>query len=562
MSKALDITIRDVLYEARRNNKNIDKNKIFKAYTFAAEKHKNQKRKSGESYIIHPLHVAYILASWGLDTQTICAALLHDVVEDTNATYEDIEKKFDEEVASLVEGVTKLSNLFKTVEEKKTKNYKKMFIAMEKNIRVIILKLADRLHNVRTLKYLRRDRQIAIAEETLELYAPIANKLGMNDLKKDLEDGAFKYLYPRWYRIIREELKEKIKENRNKLEETKKEIETELRRQRVWSIVRIETKNLYGIFNKAREKNIKNIEEIKDLFSIKIVTRSKSDCYRVLGIINTIYSLIPGSFKDYIAIPKNNMYQAIHEILIGKSGVMFEARICTYIMNNIARYGITSYFSYVMNNLNKKRNLDFKENLSGIRDSLELENPKEFLETLKQELLGDEIYVFTPKGDIKVLPKDSNAIDFAYIIHGKLGNHIKFCKINNKEMPLITKLKNGDIVEIIVNKEKINVQEEWLEEVKTAKAKKEILKLLKKNKQYPKQEKEIEIIANDRENLALEITNVFKENKINIKSLEASVNGKKAKIKIVIEIEAKDNIKNILNEILEIKDVIGAKIDL
>ena len=562
MSKALDITIRDVLYEARRNNKNIDKNKIFKAYTFAAEKHKNQKRKSGESYIIHPLHVAYILASWGLDTQTICAALLHDVVEDTNAIYEDIEKNFDEEVASLVEGVTKLSNLFKTVEEKKTKNYKKMFIAMEKDIRVIILKLADRLHNVRTLKYLRRDRQIAIAEETLELYAPIANKLGMNDLKKDLEDGAFKYLYPRWYRIIREELKEKIKENRNKLEETKKEIETELRRQRVWSIVRIETKNLYGIFNKAREKNIKNIEEIKDLFSIKIVTRNKSDCYRVLGIINTIYSLIPGSFKDYIAIPKNNMYQAIHEILIGKSGVMFETRICTYIMNNVARYGITSYFSYVMNNLNKKRNLDFKENLSGIRDSLELENPKEFLETLKQELLGDEVYVFTPKGDIKVLPKDSNVIDFAYLIHGKLGNYINSCKINNKEMPIITKLKNGDIVEIITDKEKINVQEEWLGEVKTAKAKKEILKLLKKNKQYPKQEKEIEIIANDRENLALEITNVFKENKINIESLEASVNGKKAKIKIVIEIKAKDNIKNILNEILEIKDVIGAKIDL
>jgi len=562
MSKALDITIRDVLYEARRNNKNIDKNKIFKAYTFADEKHKNQKRKSGESYIIHPLHVAYILASWGLDTQTICAALLHDVVEDTDATYEDIEKNFDEEVASLVEGVTKLSNLFKTVEEKKTKNYKKMFIAMEKDIRVIILKLADRLHNVRTLKYLRRDRQIAIAEETLELYAPIANKLGMNDLKKDLEDGAFKYLYPRWYRIIREELKEKIKENRNKLEETKKEIETELRRQRVWSIVRIETKNLYGIFNKAREKNIKNIEEIKDLFSIKIVTRSKSDCYRVLGIINTIYSLIPGSFKDYIAIPKNNMYQAIHETLIGKSGVMFEARICTYIMNSVARYGITSYFSYVMNNLNKKRNLDFKENLSGIRDSLELDNPKEFLETLKQELLGDEVYVFTPKGDIKVLPKDSNVIDFAYLIHGKLGNYINSCKINSKEMPIITKLKNGDIVEIIVDKEKINVQEEWLEEVKTAKAKKEILKLLKKNKQYPKQEKEIEIIANDRENLALEITNVFKENKINIESLEASVNGKKAKIKIVIEIKAKDNIKNILNEILEIKDVIGAKIDL
>lgn len=562
MSKALDITIKDVLYEARRNNKSIDKNLIFKAYEYAFEKHKNQKRKSGESYIIHPLNVAYILASWGLDTKTICAALLHDVVEDTDATYDDIKNNFDEEVASLVEGVTKLSNLFKTVEEKKTKNYKKMFIAMEKDIRVIILKLADRLHNVRTLKYLRRDRQIAIAKETLELYAPIANKLGMNDLKKSLEDGAFKYLYPRDYRIINEKLKEKIEKNEKKLRETKRNIEKELRKQRIWSVVKIETKNLYNIFQEEKEKNINDIEQIKDLFLIKIITRSKSECYRVLGIINTIYSLIPGTFKDYIAIPRNNMYQAIHEILIEKNGVMFKVRICTYIMNNIARFGITSYFSYIMNNLSNKRKLDFKENLSGIRDSLELESPKEFLETLKQELLGDEVYVFTPKGEIKVLPKDSNVIDFAYIIHGELGKHIKSCKINNKEMPLIAKLKNGDIVEIIVDKEKINVQEEWLEEVKTAKAKKEILKLLKKNKRYPKEKKGIEIIAKDRDNLALEITSIFKENKINIESLEASARKKKAQIKVIIEIESKDNIKNILNEILEIKDVKEAKIDL
>ena len=315
MNNTKDITIKDIVYMAKMKNKNTDKNKIIKAYEYASFMHKDQKRKSGESYIIHPLNVAYILAELGLDTTTICAALLHDVVEDTTATYEDIKERFGRDVAELVEGVTKLSKLFKTVEEAKAENYKKMFIAMEKDIRVIILKLADRLHNVRTLQYLRRDRQIAISRETIELYAPISHKLGMYDVKMKLQDGAFKYLYPEDYEKVTRELEKNLNQNKMFLEKTRNRIVQELRRQRIFASVRIETKHLFNIYKKMKEKNIK-MNEIKDLFSIKIITKGKPECYRILGILNTIYSIIPGTFKDYIAIPRNNMYQAIHEILL------------------------------------------------------------------------------------------------------------------------------------------------------------------------------------------------------------------------------------------------------
>ena len=323
MNNTKDITIKNVVYKARIKNKTIDKNTIVKAYSYALKMHGNQKRKSGEPYIIHPLNVAYILADLGLDTTTICAALLHDVVEDTKATYEDIKESFGEDIATLVEGVTKLSKLFKTAEEAQVENYKKMFIAMEKDIRVIILKLADRLHNVRTLKYLRRDRQIAISKETIELYAPIAHKLGMYDMKRKLQDGAFKYLHPEDYRKIKKEIEKNLNKNKMLLEKTRNRIISELRRQRILANVKIETKHLFNIYKKMRDKNI-NIGEIKDLFVIKIITKGKAECYRILGILNTIYSIIPGTFKDYIAMPRNNMYQAIHEILLGENGVVFE----------------------------------------------------------------------------------------------------------------------------------------------------------------------------------------------------------------------------------------------
>lgn len=554
MSEKCVITIEDVLYQAKRKNRDIDTYKIKKAYLYAENKHKNQYRKSGEPYIIHPLHVAYTLAKLGLDTQTICAALLHDVVEDTDACYGDIEKKFGTEIAQIVEGVTKITELFKSVEEKQAENYNKMFGAMEKDIRIIILKLADRLHNINTLEHLKRDRQIAISKETIELYAPIAYKLGMYELKTQLEDGAFKYLYPDDYKNIIIELEEKKKQKQELLEKTKEKIKQELKRQRITAIVKIETKHLYNIYKKINEKKI-GMDEIKDLFAIKIITKQKQECYMILGIINTLYNLIPGTFKDYIATPRNNMYEAIHEIILGEKGVELEVQICSYTMNKIAKYGIINYLPYI-----KKEEMNFKKNLSGIHYSLELkkilEDPKEFLATLKSELLEDEIYIFTPKGDIKVLPKGATAIDFAYSIHDEVGNHMVGCKINSIDMPLVTKLQNGNIVEIITSELKTVPEEEWIEVIKTAKAKNQILKLLQTKKEEEKKSIKIEILAFDRKNLALEITNVFMKNGINIKELQTEVINNKAKINIVAEIKRMEQVDKLLEELMEIPDMI------
>lgn len=554
MSEKCVITIEDVLYQAKRKNRNIDTYKIKKAYLYAENKHKNQYRKSGEPYIIHPLHVAYTLAKLGLDTQTICAALLHDVVEDTDACYGDIEKNFGTEIAQIVEGVTKITELFKSVEEKQAENYNKMFGAMEKDIRIIILKLADRLHNINTLEHLKRDRQIAISKETIELYAPIAYKLGMYELKTQLEDGAFKYLYPDDYKNIIIELEEKKKQKQELLEKTKEKIKQELKRQRITAIVKIETKHLYNIYKKINEKKI-GMDEIKDLFAIKIITKQKQECYMILGIINTLYNLIPGTFKDYIATPRNNMYEAIHEIILGEKGVELEVQICSYTMNKIAKYGIINYLPYI-----KKEEMNFKKNLSGIHYSLELkkilEDPKEFLATLKSELLEDEIYIFTPKGDIKVLPKGATAIDFAYSIHDEVGNHMIGCKINSIDMPLVTKLQNGNIVEIITSELKTVPEEEWTEVIKTAKAKNQILKLLQTKKEEEKKSIKIEILAFDRKNLALEITNVFMKNGINIKELQTEVTNNKAKINIVAEIKRMEQVDKLLEELMEIPDMI------
>ena len=554
MSEKCVITIEDVLYQAKRKNRNIDIYKIKKAYLYAENKHKNQYRKSGEPYIIHPLHVAYTLAKLGLDTQTICAALLHDVVEDTDACYGDIEKNFGTEIAQIVEGVTKITELFKSVEEKQAENYNKMFGAMEKDIRIIILKLADRLHNINTLEHLKRDRQIAISKETIELYAPIAYKLGMYELKTQLEDGAFKYLYPDDYKNIIIELEEKKKQKQELLDKTKEKIKQELKRQRITAIVKIETKHLYNIYKKMNEKKI-GMDEIKDLFAIKIITKQKQECYMILGIINTLYNLIPGTFKDYIATPRNNMYEAIHEIILGEKGVELEVQICSYTMNKIAKYGIINYLPYI-----KKEEMNFKKNLSGIHYSLELkkilEDPKEFLTTLKSELLEDEIYIFTPKGDIKVLPKGATAIDFAYSIHDEVGNHMVGCKINSIDMPLVTKLQNGNIVEIITSELKTVPEEEWIEVIKTAKAKNQILKLLQTKKEEEKKSIKIEILAFDRKNLALEITNVFMKNGINIKELQTEVTNNKAKINIVAEIRRMEQVYKLSEELMEIPNMI------
>ena len=564
MDNTKDINLRDIIYISKIKNRNINKNKIIKAYKYAEEKHKDQKRKSGQPYIIHPLNVAYILAKLGLDTETICAALLHDVVEDTDSTYNDIKELFGTDIANIVEGVTKLSILFKTTEKTKAENYKKMFIAMEKDIRVIILKLADRLHNIMTLEHLKRDRQIAISKETIELYAPIANKLGMYDMKVKLEDGAFKYLYPEDYINIKDMVNKKITNNKELLKKTKYKIELELKKQRVYQNVMIDTKSLYCVYKNITENNI-NFDEIKDLFRIKIITNRKQECYKILGIINKMYFFLPGSFKDFIATPKNNKYQAIEEIVIGENGIIFELEICTFIMDKIDKYGITAYFPYFNYYGEKEDKINFKENLSGIYDSLELEkiieNPKGFLKTLKDEILDDEIYVFTPKGDIKVLPKGSTAIDFAYSIHTNIGNHINRCIVNSISMPFITKLKTGNIVEIETGDKETNFQEEWLKEVKTAKAKTNIMKILNKNKDKNIKIKTFKIVAKDRDNLALDITNVFSKNKVNIENLEAEVDKEKAYIKVIAQIKPRDCLLNILNSLDNLNSIEKAYVE-
>ena len=560
-----NITIRDILKEGKRKNKNIDKNLIERAFQYAQRSHEGQLRKSGEPYIIHPLHVAYIVASLGLDTQTICAALLHDVVEDTEVTYEDIEKDFTEEIAQIVEGVTKLSNLFKTAEEKQAENYKKMFIAMEKDIRVILLKLADRLHNISTLEYLKRDRQIAISKETIEFYAPIAHKLGMYDMKMKLQDGSFKYLYPEEYKEITEELDRKISENRTNLEKTKEKIDKELKKERIAAITTIETKHLYNIFKKIREKNI-TIDQIKDLFSLKIITKNKKDCYKTMGIINSIYRMIPKTFKDYIAIPRNNVYKAIHEIIIGERGVIVEVQICSYDMNIVSKYGITNYFRYIKNDNKVIEEKEIKNNLSGIHDTLELkqfiEDPNEFLNALRLELFDDEVYIFTPKGDVEVLPKGSTVLDFAFHIHTDIGRHIKTCKINSVSMPITTKLKSGTIVDIITSEEECIPKKEWLNTIKTSKAKREIIEMLNESKEEEKTKYLVEIIAEDKSNLVLEVTTIFTQIRLNIISLNTStLDNNKIRIETVMETRKIKKIEKLREELSKIKEVEQIKIE-
>ena len=553
-----NITLKDIIRQGKRKNKKINKNLIEKAYEYAEEKHRNQFRKSGEPYIIHPIHVAYIVAELGLDTQTICAALLHDVVEDTEATYEDIKKEFGQEIAQIVEGVTKIGSLFESVEKNQAENYKKMFIAVEKDIRVILLKLADRLHNVQTLQYLRRDRQIAIAKETIDLYAQIAHKLGMYEMKMKLQDNAFNILQPKEYQEIEEKLNKIYEEEKENLIKTKREIEQKLKKEKIVALLNIEHKHIYNIYKKVKEKEIK-IDQIKDLFGLKILTRNKQECYRVLGVLNNNYNVIPNTFKDYIATPRNNMYQAIHEIILGYKGVIIEAQICSYDMNKLAKYGITNYFMY------SEEETEFKNKLSGIYDTLELnkmtEDSNEFLSMLKSELLDEEVYIFTPKGEIKVLPKNSCAIDFAYLIHNEIGTHIKSCKINNINMPITTRLQNGNIVEIIVSEEECEPKKEWLDFIKTSKAKSQVIKMLKLNQIQEKSQYSVEILATDRNNLVLDITRTFGNNRLNILSLNTFVENNNAKIEIVMETRKTEKLDRLTKDLYKIEGVTKVTIE-
>lgn len=511
-----EITIQDVILKKKETSKRVDTKLIMKAYNYAKEHHGDQKRRSGEPYIIHPINVAYILAGVGLDEATICAALLHDVVEDTEVTDSDLRKDFGEEIADMVAGVTKLSNMqFTSVEEQQVEDYRKMFLAMGKDIRVIIIKLADRLHNMRTLKFLKRDRQIANAKETMEIYAPLANRLGLYSMKWELEDLAFKYLYPEEYHELVEGIDKKREERLKFIEKIMDDIRVQLKKQHIDAEVTGRAKHLYSIYRKMQRDN-KTLDQIYDLFALRILVNSVKDCYAALGVVHELYSPMPGRFKDYIAVPKPNMYQSIHTTLLGEKGTPFEVQIRTWDMHRIAEYGIAAHWAYKeASYFGKKQSIKVEEDkLAWLRESLEwqkdMQDPQEFLETLKTELFEDEVYVFTPKGAIKVLPRGATPIDFAYSIHAEIGHHMTGCKVNSKMMPIITPLKSGDIVEIITSDNSKGPSRDWLKFVKSTSAKNKIKSWFKKEQKAENIEKGKELIEKEIKRIGVSYSNLFK----------------------------------------------------
>ena len=429
---------------------------------------------------------------------------MHDLAEDTAVTLNDISSEFSPEIAEMVNGVTKLAKIkYVTAEEQQVENYRKMFLAMGKDIRVILIKLADRLHNIRTLKFLKRDRQIAIAQETIDLYAPLANRLGVFSMKWELEDQAFKYLYPEEYREIVEGIAKKREERLKFIDQIVDEIKINLKKERIVCEITGRAKHLYSIYRKMKRDN-KTLDQIYDLFALRILVNSVKDCYAALGVVHELYTPMPGRFKDYIAVPKPNMYQSLHTTLLGPNGTPFEVQIRTYNMHRIAEFGIAAHWAYKEQSFlhGKKENVTVKEDkLAWLRESLEwqkdMQNPDEFMSTLKTELVEDSVYVFTPKGQIKTLPKGATPIDFAYSIHADIGNKMVGAKINSKMMPIITTLHNGDIVDIMTNENSKGPSRDWLKFVKSSSAKTKIQQWFKKNERDLNIERGKDIIARE-----------------------------------------------------------------
>ena len=516
MSENNEVTIEDIIEKQIENYPNADINLIRRAYEYAKLNHGEQCRKSGEPYMVHPINVAYILAELGLDDETLCAALLHDVVEDTPVTHENIVNDFGEAIAEMVAGVTKLGTLrYTTLEEQQVENYRKMFLAMGKDIRVILIKLADRLHNMRTLKYLTRDRQIANAKETQDLFAPLANRLGIYSLKWELEDLSFKYLNPEEYHDIVVGLDKKREERLKFLEKIQDDLNLEMKNQGIKAEVTGRAKHLYSIYRKMQRDN-KNLDQIYDLFALRILVDNVKDCYAALGIVHEMYTPMPGRFKDYIAVPKKNMYQSIHTTLLGPKGTPFEVQIRTWDMHRIAEFGIAAHWAYkeASNNGTKESVVVNDDKLAWLRETLEwqknTENPDEFLNTLKTELFEDEVYIFTPKGTIKVLPKGATAIDFAYSIHEQIGHKMVGCKINSKMMPIITQLKNSDIVEIITSEQSKGPSRDWLKFVKSSSAKTRINQWFKRAQRAENIEKGKEAIEREVKKIGIKYSDLVK----------------------------------------------------
>ena len=427
---------------------------VTKAYQLAEEAHKDQRRVSGEPYILHPLAVAQILADMKIDTTTITASLLHDVVEDTSYTLDDLKKMFGKEVAFLVDGVTKLSRLnYRTKEDQQLNSMRKMFLAMAKDVRVVAIKLADRLHNMRTLRYMRSDKQKRIAQETLEIFAPLAHRLGIFNIKWELEDLSFRYLEPDKYYDLVEQMKQKRHVREEIVNEAIDVLKKALDEAHIHCEINGRPKHFYSIYKKMKKDN-RDLSQVYDLFAIRVIVDDVKDCYGVLGIVHSLWKPLPYRFKDYIAMPKPNNYQSLHTTVIGTRGQPVEIQIRTWEMHRIAEYGVAAHWRYKEGNQTANKDA-FDEKMGWLRNLLEWQdtsNPKEFVNALKLDAFSDEVFVFSPRGDVIDLPQGAIPIDFAYRIHTDVGHRCVGAKINGKIVPLDYKLKNGDIVEIITSK--------------------------------------------------------------------------------------------------------------
>jgi GTP pyrophosphokinase len=475
-------TIEDVVAEARRHRPSISVGLIERAYELAAAAHEGQLRVSGEPYVTHPVETAYYLATLQMDAETLAAALLHDVPEDTDYTLADIEKRFGREVTRLVDGVTKLSKFGsgRTMEEQQAENIRKMFMAMAEDVRVVVIKLADRLHNMRTLQFLPEDKQVRIARQTMEIYAPLAHRLGIWQIKWELEDLSFKYLEPETYRKLAELLADRRKAREAFINKSISILRKELAKVGIEAEINGRPKHLYSIYKKMERKGAE-FSEIYDIHAIRLLVRDVKDCYAALGVVHSLWRPIPGQFDDYIAMPKANMYQSLHTAVIGPDAKPLEVQIRTNQMHEVAEAGIAAHWRYKEGSRGDRR---YDEKLAWVRQLIEwqreVSDATEFVEGLKLDVFQDQVFVFTPKGDVKDLPSGATPLDFAYRIHTDVGHRTIGAKVNNRLVPLDSRLRNGDIVEIITTKAAHGPSRDWLSVVRTNAAREKIRQWFKR----------------------------------------------------------------------------------
>ena len=495
------VTIKFLLDTVKSYQPDADLELIERAYLVAKEGHAGQTRASGEPYINHPLNVAAILTELQLDDKTIAAAILHDVVEDTIFTLDELKDMFGEEIALLIDGVTKIGQIyFRTKEQQQIEAYRKLIIATAKDLRVILIKLADRLHNMRTLKFVREDKRKRIAKETMELYAPLANRLGISNIKWELEDLCLRYLEPDIYYDLVEHVKQKRRERQIYISEAVRLIEEEFDELEIHASISGRAKHFYSIYKKMLRDH-KDIGEIYDLSAVRILVDDVKDCYNVLGVIHAKWRPIPGRFKDYIAMPKSNGYRSLHTTVMAL-GYPLEIQIRTFAMHKISEYGVAAHWKYKESGASKPANTDRDQKISWLRQMAklqkEIKDPKEYLEALKLDFFSDEVFVFTPGRDLVVLPKGSNPIDFAYRIHTEVGHHCVGAKVNGRIVPLEYKLQNGDFVEVVTNKSNNGPSRDWLNIVASSDTRSKI-------RSWFKRENREENIAHGREMIEAEL---------------------------------------------------------